>query len=406
MDPARPGSRRRGPLRAAAGAVLYVGDMPHSDAPSADPPRSLRRALATPGLVPRIQALVAWWNGTRIARTLARYGARNGGLLSGGMALTTLLSLTAALTVGWTVFMAVLGGHEELRRAVIDALNTAMPGLLKTGSSGSGLVDPDALVESDAWSLTGVIALLVAAWSGISVVGSLAASIRSMFGVVSVPENGLLTILRNAVGAAGLAASLVVGAGLGLLTDVFGDWTMDRLGVSPGAGRPAISVGTHLLSLLVDAAVLLLLVRVVAGVRVPRADLLGGLLLFGVAAQVLQVLGTTAVGAVDSPILATATTVVTLVLWINLLVRVVLTVAAWMANPPQAVPLTASVTLHFRERPNFVTLSVPETLAWPHHPVTGELLPARAEDPTVAVGSADAVGAGASAPAPETPQRS
>ncbi len=340
----------------------------------------LQRALATPGFAAKVQATISWWNQTRLARTLARYGTCTGGLLSGGMALTTLLSLTAALTVGWTVFMAVLGDNQELRDRVIDALNQALPGLLKSGADSSGLVDPDSLVRSDAWSFTGIIALVVAAWSVISVVGSLARSIRSMFGVVSLPENGMLTIGRNVVGALGLAVSLVAGAGLGILTGLFGDWTMQHLGISPGVGRILLTIATHLLAMMVNAVVLALLIRVVAGVRVPRPDLVGGLVLFAVIAEVLQYVGTTAVGAVDSPILATATTLVTLVLWVNLLVRVVLTVCAWMSNPPRSVPLTQGATLHFRECPNFVTLSAPETLAWPHHPVTGELMPAATDE--------------------------
>jgi membrane protein len=346
--------------------------------PQRTPPRpapGLRAALTTPGALQRARAVAAWWTGTRVARALSRYGARNGGVLASGLALTTLLSLTAALTLAWTVLMAVLGADQELRDAVASTVNAALPGLLRTGSDATGLVDPDSLVRSDIWSLAGVLALAVAAWSAISLVGSLASSIRAMFGVVSLPENGFLTLGRNAVGAAGLAAGLAAGAGAGILMDLLGDWTMDRLGASAGAGRLFIQVGSHLLALAVDAAVLLLLVRVVAGVRVPRPDLAWGLVLFSAAALVLRTLGTAAVGAVKGPLLTTATSLVTLVLWIHLLVRVVLTVSAWMANPPAATPVTRSAAVHFRERPNYVTMTSPHTLDWPHHPVTGELLP-------------------------------
>lgn len=354
---------------------------------------TLRTALATSGLMPRIQAVTRWWGGTRIARTLTRYGTRNGGLLSSGMALTTLLSLTAALTVGWTVFMAVLGGNDELRRAVTDSLNAAMPGLLRTESDPSGLVDPDSLTRSGAWSVTGVVALVVAAWSAISVVGAMAASVRAMFGLVSLPENGLLTLGRHAIGAVALAAGLVISAGLGVGANLAGTWAMESLGIDPGIGRTLLLVVSSLIPLMVDAAVLLLLIRVVAGARVPRRDLAWGLAMFAVASAVLRQLGTSAVGAVSGPLLATATTLITLVLWINLLVRVMLTICAWMANPPAAAPVTDAASVHFDERPNYVTMSVPSTLTWPRHPVTGEVQPEPASD--AGAGDAAAPGPGA-----------
>ncbi len=336
---------------------------------------SLRDALTTQGTpIERITVLSAWWSYTRITRTLARYGARNGGLLSSGMALTSLLSLTAALTVGWTVLMWVLGDDPRMLTEVVDSVNKVLPGLLTTSSS-PGLVDPSALVASNAWSLTSIVAFVVMAWSAISLIGSMGTSIRSVFGIVAIPENMVARTARNAVGAVGVSLALVIGAGSSIALDLFGGWAFGLLGVGEGIGQVTLVVASRILSMAVNAVVALLLVRVVASVRVPWRDLGWGLAMLALAFEILRQLGTTAVGSVTGPLLTTATTLVTLVLWINLQVRVMLTVCAWMANPPAPVSTTDARQVHYRDRPNFVTMSDPTTLAWPHHPITGEIIP-------------------------------
>lgn len=337
------------------------------------------QAVRTKGATGRLKALVAWWQQTRIARTLQRYGARYGGLMASGMALTTMLSLTAVLTVAITVFMAVLGGNAQLKASFLNALDTALPGILKTDSKSTGLLDPNSLVQSNASSITGVIALLVAAWSAVTLVGNLAKSIQSMFGLVALPGNAVMRIVRNALGAAAMGICLVASSGLSIVVNIFRDWITRALGISPGVGRIGLIVSGLVISAVADAAMLVLLVRAVAGVRVPRKDLWWGVVLFAIGSGLLRQLGTTAVGAVDDALLASATAIITLILWINLLVRVLLYVCAWMANPPQGVPVNDPEAVHFRERPNFVTMSSPATLEWPHNAVTGEVQPVAVE---------------------------
>ena len=61
----------------------------------------------------------------------ARFRARNGGVLSGGIAYAALFSVFAALTIGYTDFMAVLGDNERLREKILDAIDkdaTPRPG--------------------------------------------------------------------------------------------------------------------------------------------------------------------------------------------------------------------------------------------------------------------------------------
>ena len=57
----------------------------------------------------RVARVTAWWEGTRLARALARFSRAAGGVLTGGIAYAFLFSLAAALTLGFTGFVRLLG---------------------------------------------------------------------------------------------------------------------------------------------------------------------------------------------------------------------------------------------------------------------------------------------------------
>lgn len=326
------------------------------------------------GVVARVKHLAEWAKHTRIARALARYSAARGALLAGGITYVALFSVFAALAIGYTVFMWVLGGNEELRESVIDAIDQALPGILDTSAAGedsNGMVSPDQLVVDSAINLTSVIAALVLLWSAMSVMNAIKISVRAMFGITPPKENIVVAKLRDLAGFIVLAFAVLLTAALGIAVGAAGQWVMDLIGVTGGFSAWMLRVLGFLLAAAVDIGVVALLLRALAGARAPRRDLLLGALLGGIAAAVLRQLGTSVVGAVDDPLLASFAALVTLLLWINILARILLIVAAFTANPPLApTPRQASDT-HYDRTPNYVTLSAPETVLWPHHAATG-----------------------------------
>ena len=94
------------------------------------------RPADRPSLVARGKALFLWWKHTRPGRASARFRARSGGVLSGGIAYAALFSVFAALTISYTVFIAILGDNDELREGVLVAVDTTYPHLLDTGDGG------------------------------------------------------------------------------------------------------------------------------------------------------------------------------------------------------------------------------------------------------------------------------
>lgn len=309
---------------------------------------------------------------TRLARALARYSGARGALLAGGIAYTALFSVFAALAIGVTTLMLALGRHPGLRQAVLDSLGQALPGVID-GGDGSGLVSIDQLVIDSPLSLGSAVAVVVMVVSAMGLMGALANAVRAMFGIVQLPRNPVVAQLVNLLGFLVLMASVVLTAVASLATGALTE-QVKELGALPawlsGWGAKALSLAV---ALVLDAAVLVLLVRL-SGVRAPRRDLLPGALLGAVAYGLLRELGTGVVAeAVKNPLLASFAALVVLVLWIHLAARVTLVLAAWIANPPRPQAVGHPDEVHMSERPNYVTMSAPATLDWPHQTISGAL---------------------------------
>lgn len=287
-----------------------------------------------PSLVERAKALLAWWQQTRPARANARFGAAGGGLLTGGIAYAALFSVFAGLTIGYTIFMAVLGDDEDLRQRVLDAIDETLPGLIDTGEN-NGLIDPDTLVLSPALTVAGVVALVVLVLSALSATAALRTGVRAMFGRVT-GDNAVLSKLRELGGFVGIALAVLISAILTTAATAASDWLMTLLGWPDVSGTLAAAG----VSFVVDAGMFMLIVWFLAGQRPAWRDLSRGAVIAAVGIGVVRLLGTSVVAgsATRNPVLASFAVIVTLLIWINLLARITLLAAAWTANPPLEEP--------------------------------------------------------------------
>lgn len=326
----------------------------------------------------RVMALLEWWKNSRAARMVARYGVSNGALLSSGMALTALLSLVAFLASALTLAVAVLGSNPELNTAFVNSIDQSVPGLLKTANHPNGILELDSLVKAEGTILTGVIAFLVATWGAVSCIASLGRSIRLIFGL-PFPAKGLGgPQARAAIGMLLLPLLIVLASTLGLVTQMATDWLFPQLGITgliPRLVTQALSIALSLLSYGLFAVVL---IRVVAGVRPPKRDLMAAVGIIAIGSFLLRTLGMTIIQMNSNPLMAAATAIITVILWLGFQVQIILWACAWAVNSP-AAPTPTGDAFHDDERPNYVTLSAPHTLEWPHNPVTGAPLLTTAE---------------------------
>ncbi|MCL2454868.1 MAG: YihY/virulence factor BrkB family protein [Micrococcales bacterium] len=284
-----------------------------------------------------VRQVRAWWERSRVGRASARYGQAGGTVLAAGIAYTALFSVFAALTLGFAVLMAVLGNDEHLRDRVVDALAAMLPGLIDTGG-GVGVVSPASLRLSVGFTVAGVVAVVMMVWTALRAVGALQAGVRTMFGLLP-NKNVLVSKLRQLGVLAGFGLVVVAAA----LTSLVAVWAWDWLRLRHWTGVSGPHAAGVVAALFVDAVTFVLIVRVLAGARPPRRDLLWGALLAALGLGVLRVLGTSVVerAAYADPLLASFAAVVLLLLWVNMMARVTLYAAAWTADPPPRAPSTA-----------------------------------------------------------------
>lgn len=332
----------------------------------------------------RLARVLEWWKQTRVARGLGRYGAAHGALLTGGIAYSALFSIFAGLAVGFSIFMAVLGGNTELQEAVLGALDDALPGIVRSESNPEGMLTPESLqISGGASLLTGIIGFLVLLNAATSVMAALRSGIRAMFGILTPSENAVVAKLRDLAGFLVLALAVVLTAALGIVVGTAGSAAAGAVGLGD---NPAVQVLLRILgyavALGVDFLVVLFLIRGLAGARPPRRDLVVGALVVAIAAGVIRFLGTSVVGsAASNPLLAPFAAIITLLLWVNFIVRILLMVCAWTVNPPAIPEIGEDQVTHEAETPNYVTKTEPKTLDWAHDPQTGRLLPEPPPEP-------------------------
>src|SRR5450830_2056873 len=286
----------------------------------------------------RVTALSARWQQTRAARANARFGAAGGGVLTGGIAYATLFSVFAALTIAYMAFVAVLGHDKALREDVVRTVSASLPGLVDTGS-GDGLVKPGDLVLGVGLNVAGVVAVVVLLLSATSALAALRTAVRAMFDERGPGGNAVTGKLREVAGLVVMALAVLVSAVLGIAVTAAAGWLLRLVGLGGGVGVVTSALG-FLVALVVDAATFVLVVRVLAGVHPPWRDLRQGALLCAVGVGVVRLLGTSVVAgsARHNAVLASFAAVVTLLVWINLVARIVLLAAAWTADPPAPPP--------------------------------------------------------------------
>ncbi|MEU4362199.1 YihY/virulence factor BrkB family protein [Promicromonospora sp. NPDC023987] len=278
------------------------------------------------------QAAWARWEKTRAGRALAQYDLANGSVLCGGMAYAALFSLFAALTLGYTLLIRVLGGSSELREAVLSQVDNWIPGLVDTGDG--GVLSPSDLVLSSGLSWTSIVAVAVLLWSATNFMGALRNSVRAMFGLTENGGNPFTDRLRQILGFVLLGVGVLVTAAASVAVSVAVPWTLENLGLEGSAVSFGVRAGGALVTLALDAAVVAAVVRFVGGMHVPVRDLLTGSLAVGIVAGVLRYLGTEIIttAAARNALLASFAVVVTVLILVNLLARVLLLCTAWMAQ--------------------------------------------------------------------------
>jgi membrane protein len=283
------------------------------------------------------RAVVAWWHGTLVGQSWTRQSSARGSVLAAGIAFIGFFALFPTLVVGFTVFSWLISDDIEFQQRMADQVNAWLGVRLLGVGSGDGLVRISDLLRMHSLTLAGIVGLVVMAASGISWLNATREGMRAVAGLPRLTISPR-TILRDLLVAGVLGTLIVVsaagGIGLGAATTTVLTW----LGLHHNAWTDGVTTVVSAAVLIVlDAGVMWILVRMLAGIRVPWRDLAPGLLLGGIALQALKLAGGLLLHKVGgNPLLAGATALALLLLWMHLAARILL--------------LTVSVCLTFAER--------------------------------------------------------
>jgi membrane protein len=267
-------------------------------------------------------------------RAYARYGAVRGNVLAGGIAYFAFFSIFPALAIGFTIFAVLLGNQEDLQVQVVQYLNSSLGSTVISYHEGqTGVVSIEQLVRPDVLTTAGVVGLVTLIFSGLGWISALRDGIQAVFAAREETNFVVLKLLDLLLLlAAGLTvvASVVIGVAvnvasgqvldlLGISRDVLPEWTVNLLG--------------QLALVIVDAVIFAVLFHRLSGTGVPMADVVGGALVAAIGFTVLKIFASGLLRATsNNRFLATYGLLVGLLVWMNLVARLLLIAAAWSAT--------------------------------------------------------------------------
>ncbi|PRY60122.1 membrane protein [Knoellia remsis] len=276
----------------------------------------------------RLKDLWARVQRTRLWQAWQRYSTSRGSLLAGGVTYFAFFSIFPLIALAFTVFGLVLQGNDGLLTQIKDYLNETLPGFVKEGDEG---LIPIEAPSGDTLTLTGLVGVAGLLWAGLGWLSALREGIRGVFGVTGSVGNFVVAKLRDLgvlllIGLAIVASAAVTGiasAATGWIAGLIGlgdqQWLLRGLALLIGA--------------VLDGVVVLVMLRLLSGVDVPRRGLIGGAVVGGIGLTVLKLLGTTLIASTTgNPLFASVALVIGLLAWLNFMSRIVLLSAAWAAN--------------------------------------------------------------------------
>jgi membrane protein len=281
------------------------------------------------------QQLPARLTASRPWRAWERFSRARGTVLAGGLTYAAFFSLFPALAVGFSVFGLFLGGDPELQARVVDAVNDAFgTPIIKVADSDEGIVTLSSLTDGSTLSITGIVALVGLLFTGLGWLGAMREGIRAMFGQGPAEGNVVVNKARDLMVLVAVGLLVLASAGTGLAVSSAAGGVLRAVGLEgSGFGEVVLGVLSAVVLLFVDAAVLVLLFRVLAGVHLPPEDLRDSALAGAAALGVLKVFAGVLLGRLtDNRFLATFAVALGLLIWLNLMSRVTLLSAAWAAQ--------------------------------------------------------------------------
>lgn len=301
-----------------------------SDSESAGPEETLRRRFAKP--VARVTGWAKWVKALRPYRVYINFSYSDGNLRAAGMGFQALFAIFAAVWVGFSVAGLWLTANPEIYNALVIIINRAVPGLISTTTQ-PGVIDSTQLKEASSFGWTGIIAAVGLLWTAIGWLYYTRQAVRAVFGLRRDTTNYVLQKTRDLGLALAFGIVLIVSALLTIASTQALTFILELAGLGESFWTSVVARASGLLvSVLLNIFTLGVMFRVLARVSIPWRNLFFGALLGSAVLAGLSVLGGLLLGGTSrNPLLASFTVFIGLLIWFNLVSRVILLSASWIA---------------------------------------------------------------------------
>ncbi len=294
----------------------------------ADP---LRQRLQKP--VARVSRWARWVEALRPYRVYINYSHSDGNLRAAGMGYQSLFAVFAAIWLGFSILGAWLSSDERLFNAMVALVNRLVPGLISSGSH-TGAISPEQLASATSFGWTGVVAAVGLIWTAIGWLYYTRQAVRAVFGLSRDTTNYVLQKVRDLGLALVFGVLFVLSALVSILSTQALNLLLDVLGLSSDSfwTNAAYRFSGLVVSVALNIVTLGAMFRVMSRVLIPWRNLVFGALLGALVLAGLSALGGLLLGgASKNPLLATFTVFIGLLLWFNLISKVILLSASWIA---------------------------------------------------------------------------
>lgn len=280
-----------------------------------------------------------------LVRGWSRYQADGGDRLAAAVTYFGFLSFFPIIALAFSVAGFVVDAYPSAQQDLVTQINSFLPGLsgkLNVASIGQAKVT------------TGVIGLVGLLLAGLGWVDALREAIRTLWHHNVEAGNVVTKKLRDILVLVGLGLTLVVSLGISSVASSATTWFLDLLGISSNIGVKAfVRVLGIALAILADMGLFAFLLTRLPRLSTPWRRVAKGTLFGAIGFEIMKVVGSVLVARTTSnPVYGTFAVVVGLLIWINLVSRFTLYVAAWTVTAPYDtdVPPSGTASAEMAER--------------------------------------------------------
>ena len=263
-----------------------------------------------------------------LIRAFGRYTADAGDRQAASVTFFGFLSFFPILALATSVLSYALG--DEAVGTVVEQVNSYAPGLAEQ----LGL--EEILTNNRKAGAAGLVGLAGLLYSGLGWVDALREAVRAIWHHNVKEGNFLVKKAKDILILLGLGVTVLLSIGISAATGAFSDFALEQLGLAESAVANVLTLVVGLaLGLLTSTGIFLFLFWRLPKVQSPFRQVLKGALLAGVLFEVLKRVGALYIErTTENPLYGSFAVIVGLLVWINIVSRMLLIVAAWTVTAP------------------------------------------------------------------------